>query len=131
MVSIITIVITIKYRCALVLGPSVRSQRKISELARQFFQIICMKLDGHEARKLTKLNFWKKVPSGQEDPKKSQKWGFWGFDKGLIHSFLLFFTLIWKFYHISRKNLVRNLRKNHLCILVKSSFFIINIRVTH
>ena len=45
-----------------------------------FFLIFCMKLDSHKVGKVTKLNFWK----------KSQKCGFCGFDKSLVHLYVLF-----------------------------------------
>ena len=39
--------------------PSVRSQRKISDLAFQFFSVFffCIKLDSHKVRKVTKPGF--------------------------------------------------------------------------
>ena len=49
---------------------AVRPQTKISKLAHQLFLFFFyMKLDSHKVRKVTKLNFWKTVPSCQDDPK--------------------------------------------------------------
>lgn len=66
-------------KCPMNLSLSVYStvhlQPKISELAHQFFLFFCMKSDSHKAKKKTKPDFLKKVPSGQEDP-KTPKMGF-------------------------------------------------------
>ena len=75
--------------CFLTNGPSNHSSVclpcKISELCHQFLLIFCMKLDSSHVRKVTKPHFcFKKNLS-------LPKWGFLGFGKNLIHSYVFLF----------------------------------------
>ena len=56
-----------------------------------FLILIFFKLN--KVRKVARLDFWKNVPLVQESPKNSKiapQSGFWGFDKNLIHVYVLF-----------------------------------------
>ena len=67
------------------------------------FLLIVMKLDSHEVREVTQLDFSKIVSSDQEGENKSQKmaqeWGFWDLDKNLIYSYvhLVLVYVLWYF----------------------------------
>ena len=80
--------------------PSVLPQCKIAELAHQIFLIFLMKLESHEVSPITKPDFWKKFPSGQESPKSPQSGpkmrflGLWEKSNSLICTFLLEYKYI-------------------------------------
>ena len=74
-------------------------------------------VENHKVRKVLDLDFWKKALTGLEEPKMIQKWPknelFLGFDKNLIHSYVLFYfsmgLLIFYKYLMFGKNLVLEL----------------------
>ena len=68
------------------------SQRKIVELAHQFFLIFCIKLESHKIRQVMDPDFWKKLErsEGKKNIKRYERWGFQGFDKNEIHTYVLF-----------------------------------------
>ena len=75
--------------------------------------VFCMKLESCKVRKVAKPHFKSKIPKGLVGPKMAQNWGFGGFDKNVIKSYLLFFSwicfLITCKNHMPGKNLVLEL----------------------
>ena len=70
-----------------------RSQQKISEFVLRNFLIFWITLDNRKVTTKTKSNFWKKSPVESEKVQKEfkkfvKKWGVWGLDKILFHSYV-------------------------------------------
>ena len=75
-----------------------------------FFSVFsCINLDIHRVRKVTKLDFRKKILVSQQGAKSLGK-DFWGFDKNVIHLYVLFYLnnglLVFCTNQMSGKNLI-------------------------
>ena len=88
----------------------VYSQREISESDHHFFSVFsCLNLDIHRVRKVTKLDFRKKILVSQQGAKSLRK-DFGGCGKNIIHLYVLFYLnnglLVFCTNQMSGKNLI-------------------------